>query len=201
MIEISRYSDCPIEGLTIERANGPSTRKIRGVASVYYNGTEGTEYKLGKNIVERIAPGAWDHLVNSDCMLCFDHDAKTIVSRTPHTLRLWTTQRGLEYEGDLGTTTAANDLWDNVSRGLLKGSSFRAGYNPGDRSQVEWSVDKATGKDVCLIKRFSNLIDVSAVTTPAYKATDTQAIQRSLEEWKLSEETKRINEYIKNLKY
>jgi HK97 family phage prohead protease len=198
MIEIIRYQELPVEGLTLERGEGGG-RKVRGIASVYFNGQAGTQYSLGENIVERIAPGAWDALLNDDCIACVNHDSKSIVGRNGKTLKLWTTARGLEYEIDLRNTSAANDLWENVQAGNIRGSSFKAVVDLTDKSAVAWSKDGKT--DVLTIKRFDRLKDVSPVTEPAYKATEVAAVVRSLEEHNAYEQTLKRIAIANSLRY
>ena|ERR1022692_3181173 len=188
-IVIRSYSQ-PVETLIVSRADGTS-RKIRGIAAVYYNGQPGSEFRLGQNIMERIAPGAFDHLLEDDVMARVDHDGKLIVGRNKQNMRLWSTSRGMEYEIDLKPTTAGNDLWENAQSGIIKGSSFQAVVNFGDKKSVTWSRD---GKqDILTVKRYEQLIDVAPVSNPAYKASTCEAVMRSLDEHNLMNETiKRI---------
>ena len=44
------------------RIDGDS-KKIRGVASVFYNGKPETEYRLWTNTVERVLPSAFDRVI------------------------------------------------------------------------------------------------------------------------------------------
>lgn len=186
MTDISRSYGIGVEAIVLQRGD-TQTRKIRGVASVYYDASiPGTTYQLSEGITERIAPGAFDHLLADDVIACVDHDGKMIVGRNGSNLKLWSSPRGLEYEIDLPNTTVANDLWENVQRGIIRGSSFKAALKM-DKSCVEWSRD---GKqDVLTIKRFDKLKDVCPVSDPAYKGTDVAAVVRSLEDHRANEET------------
>jgi HK97 family phage prohead protease len=186
IMDIVRQYSGQVEGLTLQRGDN-AQRKIRGVASVYFDGTAGTTYDLSENIVERIAPGAFDSLLQDDVIACVDHDGKLIVGRNKANMKLWSSPRGLEYEIDLANTTAANDLWSNVTAGIIRGSSFKATLKMNDKNCVEWTRDGS--KDVLTIKKFDRLKDVSCVSDPAYRGTDCSAIQRSLDQYKLDMET------------
>jgi HK97 family phage prohead protease len=139
--------------------------KIRGTASVTYDGSAGSEYELWDGVVERIAPGAFDrHLAEApDVVALFNHDANLVLGRTPDTLRLRADKHGLHYEIDPPDTILAKDLLKSIERGDIRGSSFA--FIPTD---VEWLTDGA--KDVRLVRE-ARLYDVSPVTTPAYSGT------------------------------
>ena len=139
---------------------------IRGTASVFYDGSDGTEYNLFDNAFERIHVSAWDSILRSkhDVLGLFNHDINQILGRTPETLKVWSDAEGLQYEIKLPDTTLGRDLYKLVQRGDIRGSSFGAtiGYS-------SWS--KQGDKDVRTIQRFKSLRDVSPVAIPAYSGT------------------------------
>lgn len=139
---------------------------ITGVASVFYDGTPGTEYELWSGVFERILPGAFDRAIkeNDDVRALFNHDPSLLLARTTsHTLRLWVDKIGLRYEIDPGDTQVARDVLIHIERGDVTGSSFA--FTPTDES---WR--KEAGKEIREIKGVK-LYDVAPVTYPAYEAT------------------------------
>lgn len=140
--------------------------KIGGTASVYFDGTPGTQYQLFENAFERINVGAWDSVIrsNPDVLALFNHDPNYPLARTPDTLQLRADNTGLHYELTLPNTTAGRDLYALVEAGIVRGSSFGGliGY-------ARWQ--KENDKDVRVIHRFSALRDVSPVSFPAYSGT------------------------------
>ena len=175
--------------VTIEtRSDGKPTAV--GYAAVFHDPKdEGSEYKLGRNIRERIAATAFNRALNEshDARALFNHDPNHLLGRVgAGTLRLSVDQRGLKYEIDLPDTQAGRDVAESIKRGDLKGSSFSFSIPPGGE---EWREGKGepsvrTIKDV-------NLFDVGPVTYPAYEATTTglrneggDESERSLAEWR-----------------
>lgn len=100
---------------------------------------------------------------DTDVRALRDHDASLLLGRqSAGTLRLGTDSEGLEFEVDLPNTSYANDLRELVERGDLDGASF--GFIP---RLDEWDV----APDRRRLRRHTSLaelIDVSAVTFPAY---------------------------------
>lgn len=144
---------------------------IEGYGSVFYDGTNGTEFNLYDNIFERIDPKAFDGLLG-DCVALFNHDANQVLGRTPATLKLTVDTRGLKYTIQPPETTLGKDLVKSIARGDIRGSSFGA--------IIEKSVWSKEGtKEIRTITRFSRLLDVSPVTYPAYRGT--KATMRSEE--------------------
>ena len=116
---------------------------------------------------ERIAPNAFDNaLENADPRALINHDPSLVLGRrSAGTLRLDTDSRGLRFEVDLPDTTYARDLRELVERGDLAGASF--GFIPGE-DEITRAPD---GKQVRTHTAIRDLVDVSAVTYPAYEGT------------------------------
>jgi HK97 family phage prohead protease len=193
-MEIKRFNAQPVELLSVQREGGQ--RKIRGLASLYYDGTPGSEYQLGENLFERIARGAWDNRLTDDVSARVNHDPKLTVGRTPKTLQLWATARGLEYEITLPNTSKASDLWEEVSNDIIRGSSFHALVAD---DGVEYQRDNE--KRIVLIKKFEKLLDVAPVNSPAYVGSDCSAVVRAYESWEMKEATRERMDRMKNLKW
>lgn len=133
---------------------------------------------------EEIAPGAFSRTINGgDARMLVDHDSAHVVSRvSAGTLRLSQDQRGLAVESELDTNLSyVNDLIANLRNGNISGMSF--GFQV---MQDDWSVEPACNADgsemvdtegntvevEVRVIREAKLMEVSAVTFPAYESTD-----------------------------
>ena len=134
---------------------------LRGYAAVF----DGTA-KVGGGY-ERIAPSAFDAVLErADPRALINHNPSLVLGRrSAGTLRLSADSRGLAFEVDLPDTTYARDLRELVERGDLAGASF--GFKPG-KDEMSRAPD---GKQVRTHTEVSDLVDVSAVTYPAYEGT------------------------------
>ena len=147
------------------RADG--SKRIVGLAAVYYDGTKETEYELWPGVRERIQPGAFARILKEkpDVRALFNHDPNHILGRTAKkTLILRSTDDGLEYEIDPPDTQMARDVMALLERGDIDGSSFSF------RIKEETTINEE--KDVIYeLADFAQLYDVGPVTFPAYTAT------------------------------
>ena len=152
------------------RADGGKT--IVGYGAVFHReGEAGTEYRLGSDIVERIAPTAFNRALQEkhDARALFNHDPNMLLGRAgAATLRLSVDQRGLRYEIDIPDTQVGKDVATSIARGDLTGSSFAFAINGKDGQRFE----KGKERDVRHILDV-NLYDVGPVTYPAYEGTTT----------------------------
>ncbi len=149
------------------RADGGRT--AIGYGAVFYReGEAGTEYQLGKGVVERVDPKAFDKALQrgDDVRALFNHEPDHLLGRsTSGTLRLSVDGAGLRYEIDLPDTQAGRDVATSIERGDLSGSSFSFNVE-----RADWQEEN--GRDVRVI-RDVRLFDVGPVTFPAYAATST----------------------------
>jgi len=139
--------------------------KIVGYASVFYDGTPGTEYALWEDTDERIMPGTFDDALSTpdDVRGLVNHDPNQILGRTASgTLKLSVDSRGLYYEITPADTTTARDVVQSIKRGDVDGSSFAFRV-------LDEEYKKEDGKYVREITRVK-LFDVGPVTYPAYAA-------------------------------
>lgn len=152
------------------RADGKKEgRKIQGYAAVF---GEETELFFGE-LVEEIAPGAFDNVLGDDVRALFNHDPNFVLGRnTSGTLRLSVDEKGLAYEIDVPETNIGNDLLMSVRRGDISQSSF--GFTV-VKDQWEALPD---GRDKRTILEVGQLFDVSPVTYPAYATTEATARSR-----------------------
>jgi HK97 family phage prohead protease len=152
------------------RADGG--KAIVGYAAVFHrDGEAGTEYRLGTDVVERIAPTAFTRALKEkhDARALFNHDPNMLLGRAgAGTLRLSVDTTGLRYEIDLPDTQVGKDVATSIARGDLAGSSFAFAINGKEGQRFE----RGKEGDVRHILDV-NLYDVGPVTYPAYEATST----------------------------
>lgn len=152
------------------RADGG--KMLVGYGAVFHrDGDEGTEYRLGPDVVERIAPTAFTRALaeKQDARALFNHDPNMLLGRAgAGTLRLSVDDRGLRYEIDLPATSTGQDVAESVKRGDLAGSSFAFSVNGKEGQRFE----KGKDYDVRWLADL-NLYDVGPVTYPAYEGTST----------------------------
>lgn len=127
---------------------------------------------------ETIAPGALDGTDLTDVRLCLNHDTDYVYARsrrnTPgSTMTLVTDARGMEINARLNTkgSPKAQDLYSAVSRGDISGMSFMFSV-----ADDKWE-DLDTERPKRTILKIRSVVEVSAVTFPAY--TDTSISARS----------------------
>lgn len=137
------------------RAKG---RRLEGYAALF-----GTEARIGGELVETIAPGAFTSTLatRTDILALVDHDPARVLARTRSgTLRLSQDSRGLAFDLDVPDTQAGRDVLALAERGDLGGMSF--GFNATD--------DNVTGNRREL--RSVELYEISVVAAfPAYADT------------------------------
>jgi len=130
---------------------------------------------------ERIDSRAFEECDTEDVIMCFNHNADSILARTTSkTLKIATDERGLHFEFEAPNTSMGNDMLELVRRGDISKCSFKFSVE-----QDEWRYADKENKlkyDERTIYRISKLYDVSLVVYPAY--TDTEASARKLEERK-----------------
>lgn len=151
-----------------QRADGQPV--LSGYASVFFDGTPGTEYKLSDKVVERVDRNAFDAtLKRDDQRALYGHDALTVLGRkSAGTLRLWTDARGLRYEIVIDThSTRALDVYAAVVRRDVTGASF--GFRIDDEAFVR------DGDRVIRTLRAISLDEISVVAWPAYLASTATA--------------------------
>jgi HK97 family phage prohead protease len=145
---------------------------IVGYGAVFHrDGEAGTEYRLAPDIVERIAPTAFNRALQEkhDARGLFNHDPNMLLGRAAAgTLRMAADAKGLRYEIDLPDTQVGKDVAASIARGDLTGSSFsfRINGKEGQRFEKGKEFDVRHIMDV-------DLYDVGPVTFPAYEGTTT----------------------------
>lgn len=153
-------------------------RRLVGYAAVFNSRSE----DLG-GFHEVIQPGAFARTLRDreDIYAFVDHDSGKRIGRTKNgTLSLREDSHGLRVEIDLPNTQLGNDILEEARAGLLDAMSF--GF------QVRDDEFRREGDGVVRELRDVELFEVSPVSMPAYRATNLDVAQRSLEEWREREE-------------
>lgn len=179
----SRYLPQSVE-LRMEEDGNEVKKKVRGYAAKFNVDSE----NLGSEdhqFIERIAPGAFDEVLNDDVRALFNHDANAILARSKGgkgSMRLWVDEIGLGYEFEAPDTQAGRDLLASIERGDVDQSSFSFTVS---RDGQEWT-ESRDGDGPTITRRTINkvkrLFDVSPVTYPAYP--DATVALRSLQEFR-----------------
>lgn len=139
---------------------------IKGIAAVFFNGKDETQFKMGKRFVERIMPEAFNNVISKrdDVAALFNHNPDNLLGRvSAGTLRLRTDSVGLHYEITPSETSVYRDVESMQDRGDLRGSSF--GFVATKESIVR------EGRQMVRQIEEVALLDVGPVTYPAYAAT------------------------------
>jgi len=147
---------------------------ISGLAAVFYNGREETEFVMQRrrdgrpSLVERIMPGAFDRTLKDrpDVLLLFNHNSDLPLARSPRTLRLWTDRRGLHYRFDAPDSPNGDNVVEAVRRGDVSGASF--GFTVID--EIVRMENELTIRELHEIA----LTEISLTSFPAYKKTSAQ---------------------------
>jgi HK97 family phage prohead protease len=169
-------------------------RTITGYAARYNVLSSPLQTGDGSTFRERIASGAFKRILatNPDTVCTFNHDMNKVLGRTTSgTLRLKEDSRGLAFECDVPDTQAGSDTYESVSRGDINACSFaftvddarmcdyrEEEFDPEfdeDNEGIRGNAKRMLRAIVRTIKDFAALIDVSAVTHPAYPQTSLDA--------------------------
>lgn len=153
-----------------------AAERFKGYAAKFNSRTAiGNPLRWG--FYEEIAPGAFTKtLQEGDSRFLVDHDSYYVVSRvTAGTLNLAEDAVGLPVDSALDTALSyVNDLKANVRNGNITGMSFGF-YVLKDQWSVE-TIDTSEGPVEVEVRRILEvrLIEVSAVTFPAYEDTEAE---------------------------
>ncbi len=117
---------------------------------------------------ERLAPGAFRHVIGTDVRALWNHDPAYVLGRTTNgTLRLAEDDKGLRFEVDPPDTMLAQAFLANIERGDVSQMSF--GFSVSKDGQT-W--DRNVTPNVRTVTAVSELMDVSPATFPAYPSTE-----------------------------
>lgn len=153
----------------------------------------GQETDIGGVFREEICPGALDGADLKDVRFLVNHDTSKIpLARSRNnnensTMQLILTKDGLGIRADLDTenNSEAKSLYSAVQRGDISGMSFLFAI-----AEERWE-DMKTDYPKRFIEKIATVIEVSAVTFPAYEGTDITARDKTLESVKKTLESAR----------
>lgn len=162
-------------GLAV-RADGDGSERFAGYAAVF-NVRTAIGNPLTWGFYEQIAPGAFTKtLQEGDARMLVDHDPYYVVSRvSADTLGLAQDRRGLAVDSALDTGLSyVGDLKTNVRNRNIQGMSFafRTIKDEWDTETVSTDDGNSAEVEVRTLREVQ-LIEVSAVTFPAYEETET----------------------------
>lgn len=182
--ELVVHRDLSLSKASVEvRADGMGKPRFYGHAAVF-NERTAIGNPLTWGFYEQVAPGAFSKtLSEGDARMLIDHDSYYIVSKvSAGTLLLSQDARGLVVDSAMDSGLSyVNDLEANLRNGNVSGMSF--GFQV---TKDDWTEEPAIGANgepmvdtegsavMCELRtiREVKLIEVSAVTFPAYEQTD-----------------------------
>lgn len=161
----------PIRSLEIRSGEGEGEGpRITGYAAIF---NEISEEMWGFR--EKIAPGAFDDILEDDVRATFNHDSNYILGRTAAgTLKIEQDKVGLRVEINPPETAWVKDLLITMQRGDVNQMSFA--FWVAEDGQ-EWLVTEE-GEWLRTITKYSELNDVSVVAFPAYPQTTAEVRSR-----------------------
>jgi HK97 family phage prohead protease len=143
----------------LEVRNEDDSRLITGYAVVFEQWADLGYFK------EKINRKALDGVDLSQVVATFNHNFDYPLARVDsNTLKLSIDDFGLKYEFEAPNTTAGNDLLENIRNGNVKGSSFMFTVE-----EDRWTFSDTEEQDTREILKIGQLIELGAVTMPAYR--------------------------------
>lgn len=171
MTEI-RSTATDLQAVTRDDA-GKITKQIQGYAIIF----DTLSIDLG-GFVETIDPTALDGVDLSDIKLIYAHENNQILARTDASnLQVKVDAKGLFFIADLADTTLANDVYENIQAGNLKGMSF--GFTIADGGD-KWTRQQ-DGTLLHEVTQIDVLGELTVTAWPAYPSTSVE-LKRSAEQ-------------------
>lgn len=170
-------------------ATATATKKVKVKSSnlrAYIDEDTNTHVIQGKAIVfnsmseymgfyEIIEPQALDNVDFSNTLLLYNHKFGDVLARVDsNTLDIEIKEDGVYFTATLADTTLAENVYQDIKAGNLKGCSFQFVCG-----EDEWTTTE-NGEQLRLIKEIDSISELSLTPIPAYSETNCSAI-RSLE--------------------
>ncbi|WP_273727965.1 phage major capsid protein [Leuconostoc mesenteroides] len=157
----------------VQRDNSDDPKQIQGYA-VLFN-TESVD--LG-GFIEIINPNALDGVDLSAVQLIYGHENNSILARVDSgNLTLTVDETGLFFVATLADTSLANDVYQDILAGNLKGMSF--GFTiPEDGD--DWIFNQGETA-VHVVNQIGDVVEITITPNPAYQDTSV-SVKRSLDE-------------------
>lgn len=171
MTEI-RSTATDLQAVTRDDA-GKTTKQIQGYAIIF----DTLSIDLG-GFVETIDHTALDGVDLSDIKLIYAHENNQILARTDAgNLQVKVDSKGVFFIADLADTTLANDVYNNIQAGNLKGMSF--GFTIADDGD-KWT-RQPDGTLLHEVTQIGILGELTVTAWPAYPSTSVE-LKRSAEQ-------------------
>ncbi len=180
-IEFDRVT--AVGAMDLRAVQNDERRALRGLANPFDQET--VIWGLFREVVR---PGAFAKTVREgDQVALWDHNTGAPLARKSRgTLQLWESDRGLEFEIQLGEQSWAQDAWISVQRGDVQGMSI--GFQVVKQSWTNAAEDEKYDLREILEAK---LYEVSLVTFPAYDGTSVEAARSVFESQKNIEKNNR----------
>lgn len=181
-IRTLNFSDLKIR----DAENG--VKRIEGYALKFNEPSEDLD-----GFIEYITPEALSNISFAKLLLIYAHDYNNILARADsNTLKVEVDNVGLHFEATLANTTLANDVYNDILAGNLKGCSFGFVISPGGD---DWS-ESPDGTPLHIITNIQSISELTITPIPAYTETSV-SVARSLD--KIKERMKMTDEEKKKM--
>lgn len=152
--------------------NGTQVKQIQGYAITFNT----LSVDLG-GFIETITPTALDGVDLSDVKLIYAHENNALLARaSAGNLTTQVDDTGLFFSADLADTTLANDVYEDINVGNLKGMSF--GFTIPDGGDT-WE-RQTDGTLLHTVNQVGEVLELTITAYPAYQATSVE-LKRSAE--------------------
>jgi len=169
---------------TTKRLN--SNYYVEGYATTFtrYLLWEYKEEGIGRShkFYEEIAPGALQGTDMSDVIMQYDHTGKVLARQRNNTLGIEADEKGLFVYADLSKSTAAKDLYEEITAGLIDRMSWAFTIAQQSHERIE---EHGQVVHIRKIEKIEKVYDVSAVSIPANDGTEISArsfVERSIQQ-------------------
>lgn len=157
----------------VQRDNSDNPKQIQGYAALF--NTESVD--LG-GFIEVIKPTALDGVDLSEVQLIYGHENNSILARVDSgNLTLTVDETGLFFLATLADTNLANDVYQDILAGNLKGMSF--GFTIPDDGD-DWIFNQGDTA-VHVVNQIGDVVEITITPNPAYQDTSV-SVKRSLDE-------------------
>lgn len=162
----------------VERDNTQKPKQIQGYAILFNQPSE----LIDDSFTEVIKPGALNGVDLSQVQLIYGHEHNSILARADSgNLTLKVDDSGLFFVATLADTTVANNVYEDILAGNLKGMSFGFTIPKGGD---QWT--RSPKGIVHVVNQIGILGELTVTPNPAYSETSVQ-IKRSLDQIKNKE--------------
>lgn len=156
------------------RARENEQPEIFGYGSVFNKDSHVLRTSRGQQFVERIMPGAFDHLLDDpNIVSLFNHEPDYPLARNKRSMTVGVDDYGFWYRYNAPNSPMGQNITESIRRGDVVGSSFS--FFVSEKNE-EWEMRKGLPA-MRNIKKVDLVIDLGPVTFEAYP--DTRVVTRS----------------------